>query len=132
MSEFTQKDRETLNKLVTDMAVATNQLNNLCTVMYGPRADGFLYEFAAMRESIRSIPGMADAVKTMAEQVKSIAENVDKVMPRIKAVENYILRERLRRGFIVTLMSALASVITFVVTVKTGLAEWILHLKNGN
>lgn len=129
MSEFTEKDRETLNTLVTNVAVITKQLNDLSAIMYGTKADGFLYEFASMRGNIESIPTMAESVRKMSEQVTAIASAVTEIAPKVKKFEAYILRERVRRGLMVSLVSAFVSVVTFFITVKTGIAEYFVAMK---
>jgi hypothetical protein len=106
------------------MAVVTKQMNDLAGIMYGHKADGFLYEFAAMRESIRSIPAIAQSLKDIGASVSSIDEKVSTVMPKVEKFEKYILRERVRRGLLVALVSGLVSVVTFAITIKTGLAEF--------
>lgn len=128
MSEFTDSDRQMINGMSKDLGVVTKQMQDLCAIMYGPKADGFLYEFATMRDDIKSIPNIGRNVETMTGQVEALLNKVGELEPRMNKVQKYIINERIRRGVLVGLVSAAASVLTFLLTIKSGLGDILLQV----
>ncbi len=109
------------NRLAQETAVQNNQMKEIRDILFGQKADGFLYEFAALRKDIESIPSMAHELRMMAGQLGDVLNVIPKLTVRVKAIDKYILRQRLRHAVQVSVLSIFMSGATLVAGAWSGL-----------
>ncbi len=116
---------ESNTRLAQETAVSNTQLAEIRNILFGEKADGFLYEFAAMRKDIQSIPELAALVHDMVKKIDLLGP----LAKRVRAIDRYITRQRIKTAVLAMVLGGLMSFVAFVISVWSGLGDIVNTLK---
>lgn len=127
---LSEEDRRIVEKLIEsntrlsqEVAVSNVLTSDIKKVLFGEKADGLLYEFAAMRGDVKSIPGMAKTLSEVELRMSGLERVVAPLVRRVKAIDRYIFRQRVQRGVVTTMIAVLSAFVTTLLTWGSGIFD---------
>lgn len=127
---FTLEDRKAITDLTTAVAVLTKEMGEHRKVMFGEQADGFLYQFAAIKKDIESIPSISERVAELAIGVRGMEKGVDSVLVKIGEHEKTLADHsddikdaKTTKRVLIAVASTVSTGVTLILTWLAGLFD---------